>query len=159
MEWRWDNVTSTQKAPGNSEEANVNQPAHNPDELLSEKTSKSQLECKISGCYGAFHESWLQMQPEVLIERAEEIASVQRMLKELPDAVTEEDAAYLLRFKNPLEVVVAAWQEMNGSGGIIDDDMKHILWELRDRQDAEQNFEIEQEHFGWSEPSYPEMSM
>ena len=84
---------------------------------------------------------------------------VTKRFSPVPDAVTEEDAAYLLRFKNPLEVVAAAWQEMNGSGGIIDDDMKHILWELRDRQDAEPNFEIEQEHFGWSEPSYPEMSM
>ena len=45
------------------------------------------------------------MQPAELIERCEELEAVTRMADELPSAVTEEDAEYLLRFRNPLEVV------------------------------------------------------
>ena len=121
--------------------------------------ANSKLKRKLDACYNEYYESWLQMQPLDLVERAEEIASIRRMREELPDAVTEEDAAYLLRFKNPLEVVADAWQSMNGSGSIVDDDMTQILWEIRDRQDAEQDYEIEQGFFRKREPSYPELSL
>lgn len=110
-----------------------------------QEDARSKLKRKLDACYNEYYESWLQMQPLDLVERAEEIASVRRMREELPYAVTEEDAAYLLRFKNPLEVVADAWQSMNGSGSIVDDDMTQILWELRDRQDAEEYFELEPE--------------
>ena len=105
--------------------------------------AREQLRKRVEDCYRESFDSWLMKQPIDLIERAEEIASVQRMRDELPDAVTEEDAAYLLRFKNPLEVVADRWQSMNGSGSIADEDMRHILWELQDRDDAQLDYELE----------------
>ena len=121
------------------------------------------LKQKIASCYDAFVEGWLRLSPAELIRKAEEIASIQRMRDELPSAVTEEDAAYLLRFKNPLEVVSDSWQEMNGSGSVVDDEMRHILWELRDKQSAEQEYELEPGFEDTPEPdtqqTVPQMSM
>ena len=114
------------------------------------------LKQKIASCYDAFVEGWLRLSPAELIRKAEEIASIQRMRDELPSAVTEEDAAYLLRFKNPLEVVSDSWQEMNGSGSVVDDEMRHILWELRDKQSAEQEYELEPGFEDALEPDLPQ---
>ena len=67
-------------------------------------------------------------------------------------------AEYLLRFKNPLEVVSDSWQSMNGSGTVVDDEMFHILWELRDKQSAEFDYEMEPEYYEQPTPSSPEMT-
>ena len=122
------------------------------------ENAKAALKEKLQTCYDRYKAGWLQKRPEVLIEEAEEIASVQRMFRELPDAVTEEDAEYLLRFKNPLEVVSDSWQSMNGSGTVVDDDMSYILWDLRDKQSAEFDYEMEPEYYEQPTPSSPEMT-
>ena len=119
---------------------------------------RSLLKQKVEDCYKEFYNSWLMKQPIDLARRAEEIASIQRMAEELPSAVTEEDAKYLLRFKNPLEVVSDRWQSMNGSGTVVDGDMRHILWELRDRRDAEQEYEMEPEYYGQNSTPTPQMT-
>lgn len=122
------------------------------------ENAKAALKEKLQTCFDRYKAGWLQKRPEVLIEEAEEIASVQRMFRELPDAVTEEDAEYLLRFKNPLEVVSDRWQSMNGSGTVVDDDMSYILWDLRDKQSAEFDYEMEPEYYEQPTPSSPEMT-
>ena len=123
------------------------------------ENAKAALKEKLQTCFDRYKAGWLQKRPEVLIEEAEEIASVQRMFRELPDAVTEEDAEYLLRFKNPLEVVSDSWQSMNGSGTVVDDDMSYILWDLRDKQSAEFDYEMEPEFYCASDSLTPQMSM
>ena len=122
---------------------------------------RSQFERKIKDCYQRFEAGWLQKSPAELIEAAEEIASVQRMAKELPSSAAEQDMAYLLRFKNPLEVVADAWQDMNGSGSVVDDEMTHILWEIQDRRAAEADYEMEPEYYGpgQRETHLPELTM
>ena len=124
---------------------------------MAEKAKAALVE-KLQRCFDQYKAGWLQKRPDVLIEEAEGIASVQRMFKELPDAVTEEDAEYLLRFKNPLEVVSNSWQSMNGSGTVVNDDMSYILWELRDKQSAEFDYELEPEYYEQPAPSSPEMT-
>ena len=115
--------------------------------------AKERLSRKIQDCYDGYYASWLRKTPAELIESAEEIASVRRMLDELPNAVTQEDAEYLLRFRNPLEVVADGWQSMNGSGTVAGDDMSYLLWNLRDRQAAEADYELEPEFYGSGAPS------
>ena len=122
------------------------------------ENAKAALKEKLQSCFEQYKSDWLQKRPDVLIEEAEEIASVQRMFKELPDAVTEEDAEYLLRFKNPLEVVSDSWQSMNGSGAVADDDMSYILWDLRDKQSAEFDYEMEPESYKEVSSSSPQMA-
>ncbi len=131
------------------------------DEFFPEEDAKTRLSQKLKDCFEQYKTEWLRKRPDALIEDAEEIASVQRMFKELPNAVTDEDAAYLLRFKNPLEVASDYWTRMNGSGSVVDDEVTHILWEIRDRQAAEADYEMEPEYYSPIEQKCqsPELSM
>lgn len=49
---------------------------------------------------------------------------------------------YLARFADPLQVVAESWlSEQDGDQSAA---LDHALWELRDRQDAEQLYEMKQ---------------
>ncbi len=111
------------------------------------------LENKLIACYKETFHEWLFMPKDYLVSRAEEIASIQRVLRQLPKVVTEEDAQCLLRFKDPLEVVSDKWLAENGMGNMPGEAMCHILWELRDKQDAVQDYELEPGFEPADEPS------
>ena len=126
--------------------------------IVSDSSPRSLLKQKVNANFADYKEQWLKMSPAELIERCEELEAVTRMAKELPSAVSEEDAEYLLRFKNPLEVVSDEWISRNGIDSlIVDDEMSHLLWSLQDSGDAEQTYEMEPELSGVDET--PELSM
>ena len=110
--------------------------------------ARTRLKQKVQANYDEFKAKWLQMEPIELISICDEMESITRMMKELPFSVSEEDAKYLLRFKNPLEVVSSEWLSQNGWDANIDDEMTHVLWQLTDRREAEEFFELEDEDLG-----------
>ena len=119
-----------------------------------ERDISALFEEKISAAFEEYQTSWNSMSREELIKNAEEIAVVQRMAKELPESVSENDKEYLLRFKNPLEVVSDAWMtenELGAASGALD----HVLWEITDKQSAEVVYEMEPEYY----ETQPELTM
>lgn len=107
----------------------------------------TRLRTRVENNYIFYRENWLQMTPEELVDRCEELEAVTRMAKELPTAVTEADAEYLLRFRNPLQVVSDGWISRNGMDSlIVDDEMFHLLWSLRDRGCDEDEYELDEEY-------------
>ncbi|MFR0767185.1 MAG: hypothetical protein ACLSHF_09555 [[Eubacterium] siraeum] len=122
------------------------------------KAAKFLLRKKVEDNFAELKEKWMQMLPAELIERCEEIEASIRMVETLPSAVSDEDAEYLLRFKNPLEVISSEWISRNGIDAfVVDDEMSHLLWALRDRSDAEQFYEMEPESS--DEDEAPTLSM
>lgn len=114
--------------------------------IVSDSSPRSLLKQKVNANFAEYKEQWLKMSPAELIDRCEELEAVTRMAQELPSAVSDEDAEYLLQFKNPLEVVSDEWISRNGIDSlIVDDEMSHLLWSLQDRGDAEQCYELEPE--------------
>ena len=112
--------------------------------LQVELSSETRLEQKVADNYASFREEWLKLPPAELINRCEEVEAVTRMAQTLPDSVSAENAEYLLRFKNPLEVVSNAWISRNGIDSlIVDDEIRDLLWSLRERGDAEDDYEME----------------
>ena len=106
--------------------------------------ARSRLKAKVMENYDAFKAKWLKMEPIELIGICDQMESVTRMMKELPTSVSEEEAEYLLRFKNPLEVVSDEWLSRNGMDSlVVDDEMTDILWNLTDRHEAEDYYEME----------------
>lgn len=80
------------------------------------------------------------------------------MMQELTSSISDEDAKYLLRFKNPLEVVSDEWISRNGMDSlVIDNEMNHLLWSLQNKSDVEQCYEMEPEFS--DEDEAPAMSM
>jgi hypothetical protein len=89
---------------------------------------------------------WLKLTPSELIGKAEEVAATALVLDLLPKTVTAQQAEYLMRFENPLEVVREQWIEENGSAMVHDEDMIHALWSIADRGDAEQEYALDPEY-------------
>ncbi len=98
---------------------------------------------KIASNWQAYREKLLALPKEDLIDRAEEIAAVKLSREVLTTScISQDELDYLDRFENPLEVVSDAWLDAQNvdTGG----EFNHVLWALRDRQDAEQLYEMEQ---------------
>ena len=112
---------------------------------MKQKEIKAELTEKLEANYITFMRQWLKLEPIQLIEKAEEIAATKLVFEEMKDGGYSTDyLEYLLRFKNPLEVVRDKWIEENGSEMVHYDDMNHALWSIVDKQDAEQDYELDE---------------
>jgi len=109
------------------------------------KEIEKELSEKLEANYISFMREWLKLEPLQLIEKAEEIAATKLVYEELKNGGYDaEHLEYLLRFKNPLEVVRDKWLEENGSEMVHDEDMTHALWSIADTRDAEQDYELDE---------------
>ena len=128
------------------------------DSFFPEDTPAELLKKKVLENYEEFKTKWLQMEPVDLIEQCDQVEGVTRMMQELTSSISDEDAKYLLRFKNPLEVVSDEWISRNGMDSlVIDNEMNHLLWSLQNKSDVEQCYEMEPEFS--DEDEAPAMSM
>lgn len=87
--------------------------------------------------YNVFTTEWAALAPEELMEKAEEIYAVQMTKKRLMSCVDEQQAAWLLRYENPLEIMRDRWIAENGMEMVHDEDFSHALWAVMDCQDTE----------------------
>ena len=129
------------------------------DSFFTVDTPSKLLKKKVLENYEEYKAKWLRMKPVDLIEQCDQVEGITRMMQELTSSsVSDEDAEYLLRFKNPLEVVSDEWIGRNGMDFlVIDDEMRHLLWSLKDRGVAEQSYEMEPEFS--DEDEAPALSM
>jgi hypothetical protein len=103
------------------------------------------LNHKLDQNYSDFVESWLRMEPTMLIEYAEQINATKQAYDELKG--NEYNIAYLeylTRFENPLEVVRDQWIEEFYRPD-FSSEMEHALWYLMDKRDAEQSYTLDME--------------
>jgi hypothetical protein len=108
--------------------------------------TERELSEKLEANYISFMREWMRLEPIQLIEKAEEIAATKLVYEELKGGGYSTDhLEYLLRFKNPLEVVRDKWIEENGSDMVHDDELSHALWSIADTQDAEQDYELDED--------------
>lgn len=98
---------------------------------------------KVEASWQGYRANLLTLPKEDLLEKAEEIASMKYCRDVLTgSAVSQDNRDYLDRFTDPLRVVADAW--LNEQNVDLTEEFDHVLWELRDRQAAEQEYEIEQ---------------
>lgn len=112
---------------------------------MQRKEIEKELSEKLEANYISFMREWLKLEPLQLIEKAEEIAATKLVYEELKNGGYDAGhLEYLLRFKNPLEVVRDKWIEENGPEMVHDEDMDHALWSIADMRDAEQDYELDE---------------
>ena len=111
------------------------------------RSVRAKFEQKVNGSLERHKAQWLKLQPGELIERAEEIASFQFMARRSIQRADEDEMTYLLRFKDPLEVLTDMWNDRQGMDIGEDEAVDHILWEIADRRDAESDYEMEPEYY------------
>ncbi|AGL02888.1 hypothetical protein [Desulfoscipio gibsoniae] len=112
---------------------------------MEKKDIEMELMEKLETGYITLMRGWLKLEPLQIIEKAEEIAAAKLVFEELKNGGHDlEHLEYLLRFKNPLEVVRDKWIEENGLEMVHDEDMRHALWTIADTRDAEQDYELDE---------------
>ena len=112
---------------------------------MEKKDIEMELSEKLEANYITLMREWLKLEPLQLIEKAEEIAAAKLVFEELKNGgYDQEHLEYLLRFRNPLEVVRDKWIEENSSEIVHDEDMRHALWSIADMRDAEQDYELDE---------------
>lgn len=98
---------------------------------------------KVEDNWQKYREKLLALPKEELLEKAEEIAAMKYCREMLTSrAVSQDLREYLNQFVDPLRVVADAW--LNEQNVDLTEEFGHVLWTLRDRQDAEQEYEMEQ---------------
>lgn len=94
------------------------------------------LQEKLNECSGQLTKQWLASSPNQLIAAAEEIAAAQFLHGNLVNSITEADAAVLLQYDSPLEVIRDKWIEENSSGTVHDNDLAHCVFSLSAERQA-----------------------
>lgn len=91
-----------------------------------------ELKKKLSASYEQQVKRWMVSDPAQLIEAAEEIAAVRFIHNNLVEAISDENASFLLTLDDPLWDMSSKWVAENGSGMVHDEDIRHCIWSLWD---------------------------
>lgn len=114
---------------------------------MEHKNFKAELWEKLEANYISFLREWIKLEPLLLVEKAEEITATKLVYNKLKDDRKSTNyLEYLLHFNNPLEVVRDKWIEDNGSDMVHDGDINHVLWSIADKYEAEQAYELNEDH-------------
>jgi len=98
-----------------------------------ESELKERLRQRLQENYAAFMEQLQGKTASELIAMAPEITAAQQLHEELLGACDDVDAAFLLRFDDPLELTRGYW-EAEITGYDHSGEMGHMIWEIRDRE-------------------------
>ena len=101
------------------------------------------LETVVKAEYEAKYKEWLNISREELIEKADEISAAQFVKDNIQDSFTEEEAEYLLQFKEPLEILVDKITVLNDPTNIaVKEQFSDIVTEMYDKQDEYADYEL-----------------
>lgn len=105
-------------------------------------TIKEQLSEKLKNNYDEYERECLTKTPQEIIENAQRIYFAQQIYKNTADVVNDNEAEYLLQFKNPLEILCDSL-ESSVSVDLIyaDDTFSYLVGNLADQQSADYDYE------------------
>ena len=103
----------------------------------------NKLESVIKEEYNNKYAEWLNMSHEELIEKADEISAAQFVKDNIHGTFTEEEAEYLLQFKEPLEILVNRITALNDPANIaVKEQFSDMVSEMYDKQDEYSDYEL-----------------
>ena len=103
----------------------------------------NKLESVIKEEYNNKYAEWLNLSHEELIEKADELSAAQFVKDNIHDSFTEEEAEYLLQFKEPLEILVNRITALNDPANIaVKEQFSDMVSEMYDKQDEYSDYEL-----------------
>lgn len=93
---------------------------------------KKELKKRISADYERQVKQWMAADPSQLIDAAEEITAARLIRDNIEDAVSEEDARFLLELDEPLDDLANHWIAENGMDASHGEELLHCVWTLRE---------------------------
>ena len=92
---------------------------------------KNELKKKISADYERRVKQWMSSDPAQLVDAAETIAAARLIRDNLDDAITTQDAKFLLDLDDPLGYVTDRWISENGADNSHKEELQHCVWALQ----------------------------
>lgn len=92
---------------------------------------KNELKKKISADYERRVKQWMASDPAQLVDAAETIAAARLIRDNLDDAITTQDAKFLLDLDDPLGYVTDRWISENGADNSHKEELQHCVWTLQ----------------------------
>lgn len=92
---------------------------------------KNELKKKISADYERRVKQWMSSDPAQLVDAAETIAAARLIRDNLDDAITTQDAKFLLDLDDPLGYVTDRWISENGADNSHKEELQHYVWTLQ----------------------------
>lgn len=92
---------------------------------------KNELKKKISADYERRVKQWMSSDPAQLVDAAETIAAARLIRDNLDDAITTQDAKFLLGLDDPLGYVTDRWISENGADNSHKEELQHCVWTLQ----------------------------
>ena len=103
----------------------------------------NKLESVIKEEYNNKYAEWLNLSHEELIEKADEISAARFVKDNIQDSFTEDEAEYLLQFKEPLEILVNRITALNDPANIaVKEQFSDMVSEMYDKQDEYSDYEL-----------------
>ena len=92
---------------------------------------KNELKKKISADYERRVKQWMSSDPAQLVDAAETIAAARLIRDNLDDAITTQDAKFLLGLDDPLGYVTDRWISENGADNSHKEELQHCVWTIQ----------------------------
>ena len=103
----------------------------------------NKLESVIKEEYNNKYAEWLNLSHEELIEKADEISAARFVKDRIQDSFTEDEAEYLLQFKEPLEILVDRITVLNDPNNIaVKEQFSDMVSEMYDKKDEFADYEL-----------------
>lgn len=101
------------------------------------------LDAVIKGEYKNKYKEWLNLSHEELIEKSDEISAARFVNDNIQDSFTEDEAEYLLQFKEPLEILVDRITALNDPNNIaVKEQFSDMVSEMYDKKDEYSDYEL-----------------
>lgn len=108
-------------------------------------TAVDKLVKKINHEYEAMRERWWDMTADELIENAEKIAAAKFIKSNIESCIADDEAEYLLGFKDPLAAVIETIMYRYDPRNIAEREwFSDHLYDLLDKHDLDADFELEE---------------
>ena len=106
----------------------------------------NKLESVIKEEYNSKYAEWMNLSHDELIEKADEISAARFVKDNIQDSFTEEEAEYLLQFKEPLEILVDRITALNDPNNIaVKEQFSDMVSEMFDKQDEYSDYELNED--------------
>ena len=106
----------------------------------------NKLESVIKEEYNSKYAEWLNLSHEELIEKADEISAARFVKDNIQDSFTEDEAEYLLQFKEPLEILVDRITVLNDPNNIaVKEQFSDMVSEMYHKKDEYSDYELSED--------------
>ncbi len=99
------------------------------DEFFPRQNAKERLQARMDSNYRDCLKEWLGWTPRDLLDSCSHVAAITLMQETAVSCMNEQNAEYLLQYRNPLALLADVWEEKMGHPF---EEIEHVVWEIQE---------------------------